>query len=97
MRRRNFGSVGADDAPDAKGVKETKKTEHGRAAEAESQFRPRVFGHVVRPSSEYSIITNYVSTRAERCKGVVGVKKVVAGMPDGIIFRRVCSYSSATS
>jgi hypothetical protein len=46
-------------------------------AAAELQPRPSPIGRRLPGNSEYSIITNYVSTRAERCKGVVGVENPV--------------------
>ncbi len=67
------------------------------SAEAESQLRPSAIGRRLRANSEYSIITNYVSTRRTGCKGVVGVKnpevgvyRHAAGMADSVAAARDC-------
>ena len=46
------------------------------------QLRPSAIGPRLPANSECSIITNYVSTRANRCKGVVGVKNFGGGRRD---------------
>lgn len=44
------------------------------AMEADLELGRSTIGRRLAANSEYSIITNYVSTRTKRCKGVVGVK-----------------------
>jgi hypothetical protein len=46
------------------------------AAETELGLKSCAIGDRLPANLEYSLITNYVSTRAERCKGVIGVNRV---------------------
>ena len=64
-------------------VHEADESREPGTADEEPRARPAAIGRCVRPSSEYSIITNYVSTRAKRCKGVVGVKNLEAVKKNG--------------